>query len=197
MVLFHERFLIVNNGNVWIDNLYLRVAKRKRRPLMTFIKIGTPEVVSNGTTATGKVFITRVTLQPDGQGTTIGITADNRAAAAVVHGVLLPHCPCSHASEQPRLGRDLLVVVLHLLPNSSCRCEVGASWTDVAVTLDAGIGGPAAEVAALVARPLPLGEMARVVAQLRCDRGLPQHLPLRVQSVPVVGGVNVLADTAM
>ena len=49
----------------------------------------------------------------------------------------------------------------------------------------------------LVARPLPWGEMARVVAQLGCDRGLHQHVPLRVQSVPVVGGVNVLVDTAM
>ena len=96
-----------------------------------------------------------------------------------------------------RFGRDLLVVVLHLLSNPSCRRQVGASWTDVAVTLVAAIGGPAAEVASLVARPLPLGEMARVVAQLGCDRGLHQHVPLRVQSVPVVGGVNVLVDTAM
>ena len=56
---------------------------------------------------------------------------------------------------------------------------------------------PSAEVAGLVARPLPLGEMARVVAQLGCDRGLHQHVPLRVQSVPVVGGVNVLVGTAM
>ena len=94
-------------------------------------------------------------------------------------------------------GCDLLVVVLHLLSNPSCRREVGASWTDVAVTLVAGIGGPAAEVAGLVARPLPLGEMARVAAQLGWDRGLHQHVPLRVQSVPVVGGVNFLVDTAM
>ena len=39
--------------------------------------------------------------------------------------------------------------------------------------------------------------LTRVVAQLGCDRGLHQHVPLRVQSVPVVGGVNVLVDTAM
>ena len=90
-----------------------------------------------------------------------------------------------------RVGRDLLVVVLHLRSNLSCRREVGASWTDVAVTLVAGIGGPAAEVAGLVARPLPWGEMARVVAQLGRDRGLHQHMPFRVQSVPD-GGVNVL-----
>ena len=96
-----------------------------------------------------------------------------------------------------RFGRDLLVVVLHLLSNPSRCREVGASWTDAAVTLVAGIGGPAADVAGLVARPLPLGEMARVVAQLGCDRSLHQHVPLRVQSVPVVGGVNLLVDTAM
>ena len=69
------------------------------------------------------------------------------------------------------------------------------------VTLVAGIGSPAAEVAGLVARPLPLEEMARVVAQLGCDRGLHQHVPFRVpfrvQSVPVVGRVNVLVDTAL
>ena len=87
--------------------------------------------------------------------------------------------------------------MLHLLSNPSCRREVGASWTDVAVAMVAEIGGPAADVAGLVARPLPLGAMARVVAQLGSDRGLHQHVPLRVQSVPVVGGVNVLVDTAM
>ena len=69
----------------------------------------------------------------------------------------------------------VLVVVLHLLSNPSCRREVGALWTDVAVTLVAGIGGLAVEVAGLVARPLPLTG----------------------QSVPVLGGVNVLVDTAM
>ena len=87
--------------------------------------------------------------------------------------------------------------MLHLLSNPSCHREVGASWPDVAVTVVAGIGGPAAEVAGLVARPLPLEEMARVVAQLGCDRGLHQHVPLRDQSVQVIGGVNVLVNTAM
>ena len=59
----------------------------------------------------------------------------------------------------------------------------------------AGIGGPAAEVAGLVAFLLPLGKMARVVAQLGCDRGLHQHVPLRVQAF--VGGADVLVDMAM
>ena len=66
--------------------------------------------------------------------------------------------------------------------HTSCRCEVGASRTDVAVTLVVRIGGPAVEVAGLVARPLPLGELAHVVAQLDCDLGLHRHVPLRAQS---------------
>ena len=112
---------------------------------------------------------------------------------------------CVYATYIPTIPFDSILPNAYLhQPHShrykaipSCRREVGASWTDVAVTLVAGIGGPAAGVAGLVARPLPLGEMARVVAQLGCDRGLHQHVPLRVQSVPVVGGVNVLVDTAM
>ena len=67
-------------------------------------------------------------------------------------GSVLPAGTVAH-----RFGRDLLVVVLHLLSTPSCRHEAGASWTDVAVTLVAGIGGPAAEVAGLVACPLPWG----------------------------------------
>ena len=110
------------------------------------------------------------------------------------HAVGYPHITA--AAQAQRIGRGLLVVALHLLSNPSCRREVGDSWTDVAVTLVAGIGGPAAEVAGLLARPLPLGEMARVVAQLGCDRGLHQHVPLRVQSVPVVRDVNFLVDMA-
>ena len=102
--------------------------------------------------------------------------------------------PAHAGTVAQRFGRDLLVIVLHLLSNPSCRLEVGASWTDIAVTLVAGIGGLAAEVSGLVARSLPLGELARVVAQLGWDHGLYQRVPLRVQSVLVV---NVLVDTAM
>ena len=54
---------------------------------------------------------------------------------------------------------------------------------------------PAATVAGLVARPLPFGELARLEAQLGCDRGLHQRVPLRVHMVPFAGGANVLGDT--
>lgn len=58
-------------------------------------------------------------------------------------------------------------------------------------------GGPAAVVAGLIARLLPLRELAHGVAQLGCDHILRRHVPLRVRSVPVAGGVNVLVVTAI
>lgn len=36
-----------------------------------------------------------------------------------------------------------------------------------------------------------------MVAQQDCDHVLHQHVPFRVQSLPVVGGVNGLVDTAI
>ena len=107
------------------------------------------------------------------------------------------HAALTSSTEAQRFGRDLLVVLLHLLSTPSCRRGVGASWAYVAVTLVVGIGSPMAEVAGLVARPLPLGESARVVAQLGCYSGLHRQRPFSVQSVPFVGGVNLLGDTAM
>lgn len=47
-----------------------------------------------------------------------------------------------------------------------------------------GIRGPAAEVAGLVARPLPSGELARVVARLGCDRGLGRKPAARTAAQP-------------
>lgn len=75
-----------------------------------------------------------------------------------------------------RFGCDQLVGVLHLPSSPSCR-EVGASSIDVAFTLVAGLSGPPAEVAGWVAHMLPLGDLARVVTQPACDRGLHQHMP--------------------
>lgn len=52
-------------------------------------------------------------------------------------------------------------------------------------------------MAVLVARPSPLGELASVIKHFGHDQGLHRHVPFRVQSAPIVGGVNVLVDTAV
>lgn len=40
-------------------------------------------------------------------------------------------------------------------------------------------------------------QSASVTARLSCDDGLHRHVPLRIRSVPVAGGVHVLGDTVM
>lgn len=47
---------------------------------------------------------------------------------------------------------------------------MGTSWFDVEVSLVAGSGCPVAKVAGLVTHALPVGELARVVAQLGFDQ---------------------------
>ena len=103
----------------------------------------------------------------------------HRVHYACTHWVSLASWHCGTTFWPRPVGGSLASAVQPVLPSRG-RCF----RTDVAVTLVAGIGGPAADVAGLVARPLPLGEMARVVAQLGCDRGLHQHVPLRVPVGP-------------
>ena len=90
---------------------------------------------------------------------------------ASIHWVTLVSCHCGTTFwPQPV---NTLIVVLHLLANASCCREVGALWTDLAVTLVAVIGDPAAEVAGLVAR-------APSVALGHCGGQLCQLSPARV-----------------
>ena len=87
MVFFHDTFLMVNNGKLWIDNLYLRVSKKQTRPTMAFISLGREDsdpVVTS--VSPGHTYVTRTTFQPDGQGTTIGITADTSDCTLMVDG---------------------------------------------------------------------------------------------------------------
>ena len=82
----------------------------------------------------------------------------------------------SRGTKAQRSGCDLLVVVLQLLSHET--------WL-VVRQLRAGV------VAPVVRCPLPLPELACGVAKLGCDHGWHQHVPLRVPSVPVVGGDTV------
>ena len=65
-----------------------------------------------------------------------------------------------------RFCRDVLVGVLHLQSNPSCRHGVGASWTDVRSLWLWGLKFPRPRWLVWFTRPLPLEEMARVAAQL-------------------------------
>ena len=173
----------------WIRDVYTHDLGR-RAPCIDVVAPGYARVLMSARSRSSHVLAVSSSFQHMLYSSPAGAFTEYITSAPI--GSVLPADTVAHRS-----GRDLSVVVLHLLSKSSCRCEVDASWTHAAVTLVAGIGGPAVEVAGLVARPLPLGEMAHVVAQLGCDRGLHQRVPLGGQSVPDVGGVNVLVDMAM
>ena len=94
-----------------------------------------------------------------------------------------------------RSGCDLLVVVLHLLSHETvCRALVLRALVGLQAVVGRQAATGAGVVAPVVRSPLPLPELARGVAQLGCDHGWNQHVPLRVQSVLVVGGDTVPVD---
>ena len=90
-------------------------------------------------------------------------------------------------------------VVAKLLSCSSRARACGLTWSDVAVVLLVGMDGVggAVGVSGVDARPLPLSELARVVAFCGVCRSLQRYVAWLPKSVPVPGVVNVLEDTAV
>jgi len=85
-LVFDDPLLMVNNGNLWIDNLYLMAAKRSTIP-RDMITIGAPvPTAAAPDVKAGQVYLTGVTFQP-GSGATTAIIADVSNVPLVLHGV--------------------------------------------------------------------------------------------------------------
>ena len=97
------------------------------------------------------------------------------------------------------ISGDLLEVVAQLLSFQSESRACGLTWSDVAVVLLVGMDGCGGGVGVpgVSLRPLPLSEMARVVAFCGVCRTLQRYVAWLPPSVPVPGVVNVLEDTAV
>ena len=111
---------------------------------------------------------------------------------------VLPADPVAHGLGP--VHTDLLEVVAGLLSFQSQSRACGLSWSDVAVVLIVGMdggGGCDVGVPGVFLRPLPLSEMARVVAYCGECRELQRFVAWLPPSVPVPGVVNVLEDTAV
>ena len=110
---------------------------------------------------------------------------------------VLPADPVAHGFGP--VSDDLLEVVAELLSFQSRSRACGLTWSDVAVVLlvgmDGGVGGVGVPGVSL--RPLPLSEMARVVAFCGVCRKLQHFVAWLPPSVPGSGVVNVLEDTAV
>ena len=102
------------------------------------------------------------------------------------------------ASGSGSITGDLLEVAAQLL---SCQSPFayGLTWSDVAVVLLVGMDGVGGDVGVpgVVPRPLPLSELARVIAFCSASHGLQKFVARLPPSVPVSGVVNVHEDTAV
>eukprot|EP00892_Ulva_mutabilis_P000965 jgi/Ulvmu1/1086/UM106_0002.1 len=85
LLLLPDTWLMVNSGTLWLDNLYLRAYRTLANPIFTFIQLGARDASqTDSQVAASANYITRLTFQPDGRGTTIGLTADINDISAVV-----------------------------------------------------------------------------------------------------------------
>ena len=110
---------------------------------------------------------------------------------------VLPADPVAHGIG-PGSG-SLLEVVAQLLSFQSLYRACGLTWSDVAVVLLVGMDGGGGDIGVpgVALRPLPLSEMARVIAFCGVCRSLQRFVAWLPPSVPVPGVVNVLEDTAV
>lgn len=110
-------------------------------------------------------------------------------------GTVLPPVP---EAQRPWQAPALLAVAESLLSSASVYGgDCGVSWSDVAVVFIAGVGTSDCSAVGVSARPLPLAELARVIAFCCVHPVLKQFVSWLPRSVPVPGVVNVLMDSAM
>lgn len=147
-MLAQEDMIPIFSDKIWLDNLYLRSHCRGVPPgslrLEKFITLAAMPPL-NGTRAnTGARYLTRMTLQGDNQGPTVGVFADEKvyvegvALLTTLHPQLLPEparlhpeCACSLLLSWPAprytegmtvacVASSLPVASAHVVPLSHC-----------------------------------------------------------------------------
>eukprot|EP00892_Ulva_mutabilis_P004151 jgi/Ulvmu1/2107/UM125_0011.1 len=92
LLLLPDTWLMVNSGTLWIDNIYLRASRTRANPIFTFIQFGARDASQTDSQVGASAnYITRLTVQPDGRGTTIGLTADINDISVVVDSYSLTY----------------------------------------------------------------------------------------------------------
>lgn len=90
LLMVHEPWLMVNleSTAVWVDNLYLKVAKAEALPEMDIISVG-HEWLQGRRSSPANVYVTGVTFHAEGRGTAAAIAARKGFTAVLVEGVFL------------------------------------------------------------------------------------------------------------
>lgn len=90
MLVVSDTWLMVNNGRLLVDNVYLKLARRFARPSFTFITAGAlngerewPDIERS------TVYITRTTFQAEHRGNARALVGDVTAASFYVEGAEL------------------------------------------------------------------------------------------------------------
>lgn len=114
MLVVATSWLVVGEGAVWVDNVYLHLSRDQVQPDMAFISAGTPVAaiaapqgaVAKTSSKGVSVFMTNTTLQGEGRGAAQGLASAGSAVKLLVNGVLscrpAPHaCPATSARKHP------------------------------------------------------------------------------------------------
>jgi hypothetical protein len=84
LLLTNDDLLGITSGNFWADNLYLRAALPKGKERQYHFP-ALAVVPPQATTSTAAVFLTHMIFQGDGEGSTVGIGADDKVFVSGLH----------------------------------------------------------------------------------------------------------------
>lgn len=105
LILVSDTWLMVNKGQVWVDNLYLKLNREAVRPDFAFITAGSRLVQHASTVGNGEdpsiepsdTFLTGVTFHGEHRGRARAVACETNLAAFLMDGVCLsPRCRASH-----------------------------------------------------------------------------------------------------
>ena len=92
LLIVSKTWLMVNSGQVWIDNLYLKLSRRQAEPSFAFVTIGSPYRSSaytffNSTVGQSDTYLTGVTFHGEHRGNARGVHCGVTLSSILVDGM--------------------------------------------------------------------------------------------------------------
>ena len=93
LLIVSKTWLMVNSGQVWIDNLYLKLNRRQVEPSFAFVTIGSPyrssaDVLFDSTVGQSDTYLTGITFHGEHRGNARGVNCDVLLASFLVDGTV-------------------------------------------------------------------------------------------------------------
>ena len=91
LLIVSKTWLMVNSGQVWIDNLYLKLNRRQVEPSFAFVTIGSPyrssaDVLFNSTVGQSDTYLTGITFHGEHRGNARGVQCGVTLSSFLVDG---------------------------------------------------------------------------------------------------------------